>query len=324
MAQIPMRRQGGDAQATGPYRRPIPETIQDLWHQHGVATERVEKCKACEQHAFMPTQQAGPPLPAQARNDALRCMRSIINTLGMSFQEWSQAVCLFDIYSLMVTEEVLLLPTTCLCMVRLVKKFDKTESVRTDFQSTWLPIARRMVPGMAMSGREISEITENILNSHELQICQAINWQIDVMTVDRWISMFSTRFNVLTENQYQLNIMELVPVVHALIMYESASLQFSNYSLALGVFILSLAKARLIPFGVLQPLAIGHPRMDAAFAPSELDGRIPGDALMDNQLSSMVGIIEAVTCCELHVLQQASQHVIQTLTAAQLLQLATA
>ena len=282
-----MHRHGEDDQAMRPERRHIPETVQDLWHRHGVATETLENCKVVEQRALAPTVQTSHPLPAQIRAYAIECMKCIMVKIGMSPPEWSQAVSLLDTYVLKVAWDMPMLPVTCACMIQLVQKFSKQESVPPG------DLARLMAQVIVIPGIETREITEEILISHELTICQAINWQMDVMTVDRWILMFSTRFELLTSNAIQTNAKEaMFRFKHTLIRWESASLQFSHYNVALGVFFIGLATARSIPEG--------------------LDG-----TLMQQHTASRVGILEAVTCCELPILQQAAHAVMQTLGAAQ-------
>lgn len=295
-----------------PDTRSIPETVQDSWHWHGVATQHVEACKVCEQQALTPTTGLEVhPLPAQARKFALRFMAAIMQSVGMSQTEWFQAVALLDTYFLKVSGSIPMLPTTCICMVRLVRKFSNVHPESTNCKNTWLPIARQM----ARVGVEPQEITEEILNSHEKTICQALDWQIDAMTVAKWVSVFSTRFNLLTNNEYPINTQAARLIAEALIMHESASLQFSHHNVALGVFSIGLVMAHLIPLDLVQPPAISPPSLIADYEQSELNGRLREGVLMDTSL--VIGIVEAATCCEFHDLQEAAHSAMHVLLAAE-------
>eukprot|EP00930_Biecheleria_cincta_P075917 TRINITY_DN6310_c0_g1_i2.p1 TRINITY_DN6310_c0_g1~~TRINITY_DN6310_c0_g1_i2.p1 ORF type:complete len:295 (-),score=52.30 TRINITY_DN6310_c0_g1_i2:351-1235(-) len=294
MVQDLMHRRGEDSQAMRRERMHIPETVQDLWHRHGVATEILENYKVVEQRALTPTVQANHLLAAQLRGYAIECMKCIMMKLGISPLDWSQAVSLLDTYVLKAAWDTPMLPVTCACMIQLVKKFSKQETVPVD------DLACLMSQVMVIPGIEMREITEEVLISHELTICQAINWQIDVMTVDRWILMFFTRFEILTGNALQMNIKEtMFKVTHMLIMGESASLQFSHYNVALGVFFIGFAAVHLIPEG-------------------------PEGTLMQEVIASTIGILEAVTCSQLPIIEQAAHAVTQALTAMQRRQLAAA
>lgn len=332
MAQALMYGLGADAQAMNPGRRSLPESALELWDRDAVSTEQVESCRALEQKDLTPTALAGPPLPARIRSYVLQCMRFMTLKSDMSEPEWFQAVSLLDTYFLKVTGSIAMIPATCICAVRLVRKFNLSARTRRAKDrhrplaaSRWtlghaehfdyLSLARRisgdMAADMAMSGTKIPEITEAILDSHELEICKAVNWRIDVMTIERWIWLFSTRLNSLTGSGYRMNMTKVMLMAQKLVMHKSASHQFSHHNLALGVFFIGLGSAHLIPRDVFLALAAG---MDAGFV---LHDRESEGTHTHERASLMINIVESVTCCELHVLQQAARSVMQGLLAAQ-------
>eukprot|EP00930_Biecheleria_cincta_P023399 TRINITY_DN16916_c0_g1_i4.p1 TRINITY_DN16916_c0_g1~~TRINITY_DN16916_c0_g1_i4.p1 ORF type:complete len:247 (-),score=47.62 TRINITY_DN16916_c0_g1_i4:302-1018(-) len=225
---------------------------------------------------------------------------------GMSQEDWFQAVSLLGTYFLKVAGSIRMLPVSCVCVVRLVRKLNNAELAPRRSSMNCLDFARKMAQDLTITGVEVPDITEEVFDSHERVIGRAISWLIDVMTVGRWISMFSVRFDMLTTSYYQQTMEEALVVARTLVMRESASLQFSHHNLALGVFSLSLVMARLIPFGLLSPSAISPSRTNAAFVQS---------TLMNKQQFRMIGNLETVTCCELQVLQQAVQSVMQALPA---------
>eukprot|EP00930_Biecheleria_cincta_P023398 TRINITY_DN16916_c0_g1_i3.p1 TRINITY_DN16916_c0_g1~~TRINITY_DN16916_c0_g1_i3.p1 ORF type:complete len:316 (-),score=54.66 TRINITY_DN16916_c0_g1_i3:354-1301(-) len=306
MLPISTHRPDGDAQTMRSGGGYISGTVQDLWHQHGVSMEHVERCKASERQALTPTAQAGPPLPGQVRRYALQCIAAIMQHEGMSQENWFQAVSLLDTYLLKVAGSIPMLPVSCICVVRLVAKLNSAEFLPRKLSMNCLAFASKIAHDMTTAGVEAPDITEDVFNSHEQVIGHAVSWKIDLMTVERWISMFSVRFDILTKNGYQQTMVEAVVMARMLVMRESASLQFSHHNLALGVFSLSLVMARLIPFGLLSPPAISPAGTNAAFLQS---------TLMNKELFWMIGSLETVTCCELQDLQQAAQIVMQALPA---------
>eukprot|EP00930_Biecheleria_cincta_P027613 TRINITY_DN19367_c0_g1_i1.p1 TRINITY_DN19367_c0_g1~~TRINITY_DN19367_c0_g1_i1.p1 ORF type:complete len:353 (+),score=44.04 TRINITY_DN19367_c0_g1_i1:50-1060(+) len=311
MAQVLLHRPVVEAEEGRPGSRMIPEVVLDLWDQHAVTTERVQRCKACEQEALAPAMQAGPPLQARIRSYALEFIKYVILNKRMHQHAWVQAVSLLDTYWLKVSGSIPMLPATCVCLVRLVQKFNNEMPVLIpDQTSTWLPFACEMAQGLGMLGFHCPEITETTLDSHELEICRAMNWKMDVTTVEWWISVFSTRFHLLTSNSVKENSEAMMFMARQLIKHEPASLQFSHRKLALGVFSIGLVMAGLMHVDILRPPAAIPSGGDAAFGQSEPTHETTP---MANQM--WIEALEATTCSEVHVLRQAAQSGIQTLAA---------
>jgi len=294
----------------------IPEMVQDSWFRHGVSTEQVEHNIARERLALQPTARVGTPLPAQVRTFAVQYMSSIMRNLGMNLQEWFQAVSLLDTYCLKVAGDIPMLPMTCICAMRLVKKLNKSQMpASTQCQIDWLPIARGMAREMAIAGIQFPEFTEETLNSHEKVIHHAVECQMDVMTVERWISIFSMRYYLLTGDCIQEHMQGAVTMAHGLVMLQPASVGFSHYNIALGVFSSGLTMANLVPPGILCRPGTNSNGASEGNIPTMGNDSIQGSMLPDDQLSSIIRVLEAVTCCELQFLQLAVRNVMPAMAS---------
>jgi len=295
----------------------ISEAVQDLWDRHGLSSEYLDDCKAREQRALMPLAEAGPSLPVAARDFALRSMAAITSAKRMSLQSWFQAVSLLDTYLLRTTGSIEMLPATCVCLVRLLRKADC--SVTNDESSTWLPFTQQMAGRLAVPGFQVPEITEDILSRHELMICQALDWHLNPVTVSQWISMFCKRFNLLSSSNYQARLAlvehQALSFARVLVVREAPSMQSSPFDLALGMFSLCLVRAQLIPLSTLCSPGITLSEMHVAYMQSQSSETIPVCALTDEQAFAVLDMAQVVACSKLDMLQQAAQSVVQSLAA---------
>lgn len=296
----------------------IPEAVQDLFHYHCVTTDYVNACKAREQRALTPGADAGLPLPAQIRDSALRFMLLVVGAKRMSYQSWFQAVSLLDTYFLKAEGSIELLPTTCVCLVRLVKKLEN--SLSDDECATWLPFTQQLGEHLETIGFQVPEVTEESLGAHELMIWRALSWQLDTMSIQQWIAVFSTRFNLLSANAHEASLSWLqnqtTAVARMLLMRVAASLESSHFDVALGLFCLGMVWAHLLPLDSLRCADVSPAEMTAAYMRSQPAGAVPVFALGAEQVAVLHRMVEASTCSELHVLQQATQRVMQLLGAA--------
>lgn len=299
----------------------ITDDVRASWDRHGVSSEFMHESRAREQKALTPVVGAGPSLPVEVRNFALRSMMEIAFAKRISLRSWFQAVSLLDTYFLRTIGSIEMLPTTCVCLVRLLRKADCSET--NDESSTWLPFTEQMAQRLAGGGFQVPETTENILRRHELEICQALGWQLNPTPVSQWISMFCTRFNslsgcryrtLLTQAENQALIFARLSVVR-----EAPSLQSSPFELALGLFSLSLVSARLIPLDKLcDPLPPGVTLADmhAAYLQSQPCDAIPVCGLAAEQVFTVLEMVQVATCSKLHELQQTTHSVIESLAVA--------
>lgn len=212
-----------------------------------------------------------------------------------------------------------MLPATCVCLVRLLRKADCSMTI--DESSDWLPFIEHMARNLGIFGFQVPEITENVLGGHELMICQALNWQLNPVAVNQWISMFCGRFNLLSSGNYQaqLALAEKQALVFArvFVLREALPLQSSSpFDLAIGLFSLSMVQAQLIPLDQLCPSGVSLYDLHSAYMQSQSSEVIPVCALTDEHVFAVLEMVQAVTCSKLDMVQQATHSVMQWLAAA--------
>jgi hypothetical protein len=263
----------------------------------------------------MPQAEAGPPLSVELRDFALRSMVAMVSAKRMSLRTWFQAVLLLDTSFLRAAGSIEMLPATCVCLVRLLRKADC--SVTNDESSTWLPSAHKMALELSVAGYQVPAITEDLLSRHELMICRSLDWQLNPVPLSQWISMFSTRFSSLSNNSHQANLAvaenQALVFARVLVMHEATSFQSSPSEMALGLFSLSLVCARLIPLDTLCPPGADLSHMHAAYMQSQSSETIPACILTADQVPAVLDMLQVVTCSKLRMLQQATQRVIESL-----------
>eukprot|EP00930_Biecheleria_cincta_P058944 TRINITY_DN44724_c0_g1_i1.p1 TRINITY_DN44724_c0_g1~~TRINITY_DN44724_c0_g1_i1.p1 ORF type:complete len:325 (+),score=64.32 TRINITY_DN44724_c0_g1_i1:96-1070(+) len=294
----------------------VPQAVEDLWDRHGVSTEYLELCKTREQNASLNLlAAAGPPLPVPVRDFALRSMMFIVGMKRMSIRSWFQAVLLLDTQVLQAPGSIEMLPATCVCLLRLLRKVDCSET--DEDSSTWLSFAQHIAQSLAVPGFQVPEVTQEVLSRHEMIIGRELDWQLDPMALEQWISMFSARLKLQSSDDYgnrlQLAENKALNFARLLVMHEARSLASSRFELALGLFFLSLVGAQLIPLGTLCPQEVFHPGMHAVYVEIVFAGTIPVCVLTAEQVRALLDNLHAATCSDPDMLQQATHGVMQTL-----------
>jgi hypothetical protein len=171
---------------------------------------------------------------------------------------WFQSVVLLDVHLSRSKDEDSLyrLPATCAALVSLLKKNDS--AIEAFSGVCFIRLATQFAQYLQSLGYATAqEITDEMINTQEMVLLQALNWQIRMPTPSTWISMFTARFNVLTRNFLVPSLswvcQKSLLAAHHAVMREAPSQELPPKALAAGLLGIGLVGARLIPLEAIKP-----------------------------------------------------------------------
>ncbi|CAK0892239.1 unnamed protein product [Prorocentrum cordatum] len=186
----------------GPQTR---EELQAALCDAGLSDELVELLAERERRAFS-RRGSRPPgaarLAEAPRAAGVKFMWNLCLVLRLPPAAAFQAVTLLDIACLRRGGHCLAerLPVTCTVIVTLLKKSDSA-TVYTPYRAL-VPYAQQMAVHMRLLGHCIPDVTEDQLRAEEFALLNELCWVIEHCSVERWMSVFVRRFNIITRGAY--------------------------------------------------------------------------------------------------------------------------
>jgi len=197
-------------------------------------------------------------------------MASLARSMGMSHGCCLQLANLFDLYC--IHGEQFSSLTTCIALVRLVKKSEKVNIPGQADTGPLVQIAARLCPNVQTTGEEVSR--------QEVAILQAVGWSLYLPSIQSWLEKFVIRLNVLTNDLLAASLAwilekSLLPATVLVMMFPTNS-ALPPQRQARGLLGLGLASAGLLPLCALRPLCECHERWEELFIRSGLMGLLGG------------------------------------------------
>ncbi|CAK0892237.1 unnamed protein product [Prorocentrum cordatum] len=244
----------------GPQTR---EELQAALCDAGLSDELVELLAERERRAFS-RRGSRPPgaarLAEAPRAAGVKFMWNLCLVLRLPPAAAFQAVTLLDIACLRRGGHCLAerLPVTCTVIVTLLKKSDSA-TVYTPYRAL-VPYAQQMAVHMRLLGHCIPDVTEDQLRAEEFALLNELCWVIEHCSVERWMSVFVRRFNIITRGAYSAKLDKVweqsMTCARALLVRCPASAAEPPMALAQGLLGLCLACEGVLP-PELPPAALG-------------------------------------------------------------------
>lgn len=200
------------------------------------------------------------------RSLAITFMGRLVCGFRHSDKAWFDAVLLFDLYCLRATTHVQAqdLPAICTALVMLLQKADDSMSVpRMDNLVTYGNNFRQFLN--AQHNIDAPVLTANVVSEREMLVLEALRWQINMPTVDVWLSCICARINSLTRMSL---LAMLVPVwqqslllARAIVLAHPFLPSLTPERLARGLLSLGCVAAKLLPrssFGIRETDNLGE------------------------------------------------------------------
>mmetsp|Transcript_20284 Transcript_20284/g.36205 ORF Transcript_20284/g.36205 Transcript_20284/m.36205 type:complete len:390 (+) Transcript_20284:58-1227(+) len=284
----------------------VTEEMLDLFDRYGVSTEYLQLRKQEEIQVMTPSPNTpGQRLPQQdaqwlrSRAFAAHWMIETCRQKNIKSNCWHSAVMLLDAYSMKTGFGPQMLPAVSMCLVRLVNKYDRSAFIPD--HCGYLPYAQELSRNFAKQGvPNMTTITDQLLRETEMHILRVLDWNLDIPTVDQWLTMYTTRFNIISKFVYEKHIsmveQQSMHFVGELIKGEALTLQLPARELALGLFCYGLVSVGLLTVDRLQPTE----------APGRGSAVNAGNcALSEAQLDEILSILEVSADSKLEAIQRA-------------------
>merc|ERR1712137_541642 len=147
--------------------------------------------------------------------------------------------------------------------------------------------------------------TKKDIAAQELTVLNVLNWQLERPTVQSWASMFVTRFNLLSDSQYEVQLRRvwyeyLTHVLPYYVSHSHATAELPPFRVACGLFSFGLVWVRLLPLEKLCPVDSDE---WAAFASSPLLNGM-GSIVVLKGLDNLMLSLQAATGCDIPTLQE--------------------
>jgi hypothetical protein len=84
----------------------------------------------------------------------------------------------------------------CTVIVKLLKKADSATTFVSN--ASMVPHAQRMVGCLRQLGHYVPDATEDALRIQEDKLVMTLKWETQPSTVESWVSIFASRFNIIT------------------------------------------------------------------------------------------------------------------------------
>jgi hypothetical protein len=309
--KVPMA-PGGCSTEDGPATagQPLPDDIQDALDRTGVATEQIPGRKAQaikmlkplggDKHTF---------LPSIVRNGALKFMENLVRSMRLDMQRWFEAALLLDVTDCLSPGglDLNLLPATTVAVVKLIWKTDNAvQSMQGHRLSQY---ASLMTSWLTQLGYSAIEVTEELLVERESAILKALQWQVNMPSVETWMSMFCMRFNVLTRGVVQPSLdwvsKQSLFFARVLVFHQAAGQGLLPHQQAAGLLALALVSAKLMPLELLKPEKVPRAEWEELFMKSQVQRSVPDCVLPPANWTRMQKCLQVATDMKLEVLQEA-------------------
>mmetsp|Transcript_98238 Transcript_98238/g.184738 ORF Transcript_98238/g.184738 Transcript_98238/m.184738 type:complete len:357 (+) Transcript_98238:47-1117(+) len=247
------------------------------------------------------------------RQACLQCMLRLSEEIGLEMKGWIMAVTLLDVQVASGAGQGWgsdrHLPVACVAIVRLVKKVDDALFYTSEFDfSAYVSLFAELLEksGMHIPSETISSY-EEMLQDEELRILQAANWQIQIPTVESWLSAFCARFSVLTRDIFMNSLVWIwqqgIALTGEILRQYTVTAEMPPRRVARGLISLLFVASNMLPLSMFQPPQITEQDWQELFVSSlPMVVSVPDCKLPEGRCRCITDILQAATCTELAVL----------------------
>mmetsp|Transcript_145007 Transcript_145007/g.255612 ORF Transcript_145007/g.255612 Transcript_145007/m.255612 type:complete len:348 (+) Transcript_145007:86-1129(+) len=287
------------------------QDVEDAFDAPGVSTELLKEWARLEQQALEPTGRPSTQMSSQVRDTTHRFLQHLTHFAGLGMETWFEIVTLLDVYLLKAKDgnAISSLPSTCAALVMLAKKNDC--SIVEVGASKFVPHVAQMARFLQKQGIAgvDSDITEERLLCAEEEVLEALGWRLFYPTVESWTSMFCTRFNILTENEFQGSVSWIwqrsLIILRLILTKQSLSIEVPPQTIAAGVVGLGMLAAKLLPGEALRPPRISSADWANLYIEGPSQGEMPECVPGMDAGRHLFDAIEIAMGCALSQVQEA-------------------
>lgn len=239
-------------------------------------------------------------LPVGVREGALRHIECIAKKVGCQWSAVFECAALFDAYcSRPGGTNVEAVPSLCVAVVKIVRT---VSDATAHIPGTELAEEATVVAQWLWSSGHTSQrvtITEEEVYIREREVLDAVDWNVQIPTIESWASVLLARLNAITSGQY-LQWMQWMWQTHLfhtmrLILFKQAGPKSEPGRAACGLMCLALIAARLLPSDSLKPDHLDASEWDQLLAHGQPQGRTEQCLLSVEQSCELLSHLTLVT-----------------------------
>mmetsp|Transcript_126644 Transcript_126644/g.352859 ORF Transcript_126644/g.352859 Transcript_126644/m.352859 type:complete len:379 (-) Transcript_126644:300-1436(-) len=313
---LAMGHQGVDCTDELPTFQPSDEEVDTL-ESNGVADELLQAWADKEVQAVTPRPSDGNhELPPLVRDMTLNFICYTVSLLNVNqtdpstpHKSWFEVAHMLDIFLMHGSKGQNILedlPATCIALVKIQKKFD-TATLNTRGLNLHLHAAQ-LAQWLTRAGYTTSSPTQDELDQQEMAILEALRWQVNLPSIESWLSAFCMRFNVLTHGNFipQLNWVWQQCMVYArvVVTHKAATLEKLPQRKANGLLGLTFVRARLVPLDALRPAKLSPTMWENLFESGQFQATVPVCVLAPGFAQRVLDLLQVVLGRSLAELQQ--------------------
>lgn len=300
----------------------LTEELEDQLDRQSVADELIFDWASRESSALAPLRRhSHARLPLQIRDVLLRFLSHFTQLMGLPQSSWFEAATLLDVYCLHKPGglDVGVMPATCVALVRMLKKTDNSTLAMRG--SNLAAHAVQLAQWVRKLGYEASEPTEEQLNNQESELLEVLRWQVNLPSLESWLSTLCTRFNVLTRGLFAPSMKwvweQSIFYARVVVMRQATgSGGLSPRDVACGLLGLTLVSARLLPLEALRPDKLDADAWEELFMQSQQQGAVPTCVLQPGHSDRVLELLQVSTGRSFAELQDATEGVAELLCDA--------
>jgi len=258
-------------------QRLLCEDLEDRFELAHCSTELLLLQAAREESMLDPMTTGGSQVSPLVRRLALRCMSQVTIAQQLPKTIWYQAVVVLDAWlaarTPSVSDSSFLQEMPAVCSV-VLDVLCKTNADKTQNRH----------PGRVENGEIVHEVMQTLgydlpaASPHDLHVMEQsllldLQWQVNMPTVESWISMLGARFGVITQDLYAEPLAEIAEEVcnlaKKLVMWKPADWQRRPRRLAGGLLGIGLVGASLLRIEDLRPHYVYREEWEQLFRESQ-------------------------------------------------------
>mmetsp|Transcript_5784 Transcript_5784/g.14743 ORF Transcript_5784/g.14743 Transcript_5784/m.14743 type:complete len:330 (-) Transcript_5784:73-1062(-) len=253
-----------------------------------------------------------PFLPGDVRCECRRCMMTMMLHAGMPQKSWFLAAQLFNKYCRRSPGQAIgSLPMVCSAIVWILVKADGRGFMRrmSGFEREESELAAVLLSLSYEDLAGAASITDAERVICERKVMEVLDWRVEEPTYESWISVFSTRLNVMTEDHLQTSFcwiwrrsLSLAGEVMLLMDIDDGA-ELAPQAAARALVSIAAVAAGLLPAQSLRPNWVDAKEWDRAVAQSPLAASAQPCSLDAASQALLLRVVEAATMCDMRLLQ---------------------
>lgn len=262
------------------------DEIQDLLEKQCVSNELLKVWEEREATYMKVYSHDALEVPSEVRGVVVWYMAHLVEHLGLPESAWFAAVTLFDTYCVRMSElcpqgiQVRDMPMLTGVLVALIKKADKANRLVFQEGAVLEAVVKQLAAWLQQRGYEVKCDWAEARVKEEA-VLTVMNWQINLPTVDPWMSAFCARISAVTPQAVMPTLKWIwqqgLYLARNILLRHAITKDFSPQHIAQGLLALGFLTGKLLPLETFDMTELSAPEWNWLFLPVQGDQAIPNN-----------------------------------------------